>query len=455
MSVPQVPRSGGHLFTLDPARDYPVLDRAEDVYVWDAEGNRYLDAIAGIAVATIGYGRRDVVDAMTAQATRLPYAVGNIFANAPAIRLAERIGAITPGDLDWVHFTSGGSEAVEVALKLARQYHVIRGEPERHVVISRWTSYHGATLATLSVGGSKLRRRVYEPLLLDTPHIPPSYCYRCPWGLTYPSCAIACATELETAIQAAGPERVAAFIAEPVVASVGGAIWPVDEYWPMIREICDRHGILLIADEVVTGFGRTGRDFAVDHWGVVPDLLVMGKGISGGYAPLGAVAIRTPIREAFEEHGAAFEHIFTFGGNPVAATAGLAVLDVWQRERLTDHVAELAPGFTAALEPLRRLPFVGDVRTIGFMAGIELVADRETRRPFPPAARVAAKAREAGLRAGIVTYPGTGMAEGADGRPAGDIISLYPPLTFQPSHIAEMSERLADAFTQLGRDLER
>jgi adenosylmethionine-8-amino-7-oxononanoate aminotransferase len=291
-------------------------------------------------------------------------------------------------------------------------------------------------------------------MLLDMPHIPPSYCYRCPWGLTYPSCGIACATELETAILAAGPERVAAFIAEPVVASVGGAIWPVGEYWPMIREICDRYGVLLIADEVVTGFGRTGRDFAVDHWGVVPDLLVMGKGISGGYAPLGAVAIRTAIRTAFEEHGAAFEHIFTFGGNPVAAAAGLAVLDVWERERLTDHVAELAPGFTAALEPLRRLPFVGDVRTIGFMAGIELVADRETRRPFPPAARVAVKAREAGLRAGIVTYPGTGMAEGADGRPAGDIISLYPPLTFQPSDIAEMGDRLADAFTQLGRELD-
>ena len=454
MTGPNRRAARGHLFTLDPSREYPVLDRAEGVYVWDAEGRRYLDAIAGIGVATIGYGRREVVDAMAEQAARLPYAVGNIFSNAPAIRLAERIGTLTPGDLDWVHFTSGGSEAVEVALKLARQYHVIRGAPERQVIISRWTSYHGATLGTLSVGGSKLRGRVYEPLLLDTPHIPPSYCYRCPWGLTYPSCGITCATELDAAIRAAGPERVAAFIAEPVVASVGGAIWPVDEYWPMIREICDRHGVLLIADEVVTGFGRTGRDFAVDHWGVVPDLLVMGKGMSGGYAPLGAVAIRAPIRAAFEEQGAAFEHIFTFGGNPVSAAAGLAVVDVWERERLTEHVAELGPGFAAALEPLRRFPFVGDVRTLGFMAGIEFVEDRETRRPFPPEARVAAKAREAGLQAGIVTYPGTGMAEGPGGRPAGDIISLYPPLTFQPSHIVEMGARLADAFARLDRELD-
>lgn len=439
----------GALFTLDPARAYPILDRADGVYVWDTDGRRHLDAIAGIGVANVGYGRDEVVAAMTEQAARLPYAVGNIFGNEPAIRLAADIARLTPGDLDFVHFTSGGSEAVEVALKMARQYHVLRGEPERSTFISRWTGYHGATLWGLTVGGSKLRRRVYEPLLADTPHIRAPYCFRCPWPDAHPDCGRPAADELEAAIVAAGPGRVAAFIAEPIVASVGGALRPPDDYWPRIREICDRHGVLLIADEVVTGFGRTGRTFALDHWDVVPDLLVMGKGISGGYAPLGAVAVRAGIRAAFADAGAAFEHIFTFGGNPIATAAAGAVLAIWEREHLTDNVVNLEPAFRAALDRLREHPFVGDVRVSGFMAGIEFVADRETAEPFPPAMRFGARIRDAGLRNGVVTYPGSGMADGA----RGDIISLYPPLTFDESHIAELAERLEATFTEVEHTL--
>jgi adenosylmethionine-8-amino-7-oxononanoate aminotransferase len=441
--------AGSAFFTLDPARTYPVLDRADGVRVWDRDGRAYLDAIAGIAVANIGYGRDEVVDAMAAQAARLPYAVGNIFDNEPALRLADRIATLTPGDLDFVHFTSGGSEAVEVALKLARQYHLLNGEPDRSVFVSRWTSYHGATIGGLTVGGSRLRRRAYEPLLPETPHIRAPYCYRCPWPEAHPACAVPAADELEAAIVAAGPGRVAAFIAEPIVASVGGAIRPPDAYWPRIREICDRHGVLLIVDEVVTGFGRTGRRFAVDHWGVVPDLLVMGKGLSGGYAPLGAVAVRAGIREAFAAAGSAFEHIFTFGGNPVATAAGLAVLDIWEREGLTERVSALESRFRAALDRLREHPFVGDVRVSGFMAGIELVADRATLAPFPPEVHVGARVREAGLRNGIVTYPGSGMADGW----RGDVISLYPPLTFGEGDISEMSERLEATFVEVGREI--
>lgn len=437
------------LFTLDPRRLYPILDRAEDVYVWDTEGNRYLDAIAGIGVANIGYGRAAVAEAMADQAARLPFAVGNIFANAPALRLASAIARLTPGDLNWVHFTSGGSEAVEVAIKLARQYHVERGQPERDQIISRWTSYHGATLAALAVGGSQLRRLKYLPLLPDWPHIPPAYCYRCPWERTYPSCDVICASELERAIQAAGPERVAAFIAEPIVASVGGAIAPVPEYFPTVRKICDRYGVLFIADEVVTGFGRTGVNFAVELWGVVPDILVMGKGVSGGYAPLGAVAVRDEIHGVFVEKGVPFEHIFTFGGNPISAAAALAVLQIWERERLVENVASLEGKFHEALEELRAFSFVGDIRSIGFMAGIEFVSDRTSREPFPAERRVAALVREAGLRHGIVTYPGTGMADGK----RGDIISLYPPLTFSAARIDEMAERLRATFADVEEEL--
>jgi len=441
--------TAGALFTLDPTRVYPILERAEGVHVWDTDGRRYLDGIAGIAVVNVGYGREEVVAAMAEQAARLPFAVGNIFANEPAIRLAGEIVRFTPGDLDFVHFTSGGSEAVEVALKLARQFHVLRGEPGRSVVISRWTSYHGATLGGLSVGGSKLRRRVYEPMLLNTPHIRGPYCYRCPWPEAHPACGLPAAQELEAAIVAAGPDRVAAFIAEPIVASVGGAIRPPDEYWPAIRAICDRHGVLLIADEVVTGFGRTGRFFGVDHWGVVPDLLVMGKGVSGGYAPLGAVAVRAPIRAAFVEAGAAFEHIFTFGGNPVATAAGLAVLEIWEREGVTERVAALGPVLRGALDRLREHSFVGDIRVSGFMAAIEFVADRETREPFPSEHKIGARVREAGLRNGLVSYPGSGMADGI----RGDIISLYPALTFTEDHIAELAERLEATFSEVEREL--
>ena len=442
-------RERNALFTLDPTRAYPVLDRAEGVYVWDADGRRFLDAIAGIGVVNIGYGRDEVISAMAEQAGRLPYAVPNIFANAPAIQLADEIARFTPGDLDFVHFTSGGSEAVEVALKMARQYHVLRGEPERSVLISRWTSYHGATIGALMVGGSKLRRRVYEPLLPETPHIRTPYCYRCPWPQAHPACGIPAADELETAIARAGSDRVAAFIAEPIVASVGGAIRPPDDYWPRIREICDRYGVLLIVDEVVTGFGRTGRFFAVDHWDVVPDLLVMGKGLSGGYAPLGAVAARANIRRAFVQAGAPFEHIFTFGGNPISCAAALAVLEIWEREELTEHVALMEDALRTALEPLREYAFVGDIRVSGLMAGIEFVADRSTREPFPADAGVGSRVREAGLLNGIVTYPGSGMAN----RARGDIVSLYPPLTFTTGHIAELAQGLKATFIEIGPEL--
>jgi adenosylmethionine-8-amino-7-oxononanoate aminotransferase len=439
-----------HLFTLDPTRVYPVLERADGVHVWDTDGNRYLDAVAGLGVVNIGYGRVEVAEAIAAQAAKMPFNAGNIFSNVPAIQLAAAIAEITPGDLNFVHFTSGGSEAVEVALKMARQFHVERGEPSRDKVIGRWTSYHGATLGGLSVGGAVGRRAKYVPMLLDMPHIPPIYCYRCPWGLTYPTCEVTCGDELEREILRVGPDRVAAFIAEPIVASVGGAIQPQPEYFPKIREICDRYGVLLIVDEVITGFGRTGRNFGIEHYGVVPDLMVMGKGISSGYAPLAAVAVRDHVRAVFAEKGVAFEHIFTYGGSPVAAAAGIAVVDILRRERLAEHAEELAPVLASTLDGLREFPFVGDVRSIGFMAGIEFVADRETRAPFPAAAKVAVRVREASLRNGIVTYPGTGMADGK----SGDIISLYPPLTFTLDDIADMGDRLRATFADVGRELE-
>jgi adenosylmethionine-8-amino-7-oxononanoate aminotransferase len=440
---------GDALFTLDPRRHYPTLVGGEGCHVWDDQGHRYLDAIAGIAVVNLGYGRTDVVRAIAAQATALPFAVSNIFGNRPAQELAARIAALTPGDLDHVHFTSGGSEAVEVALKMARQYHVVRGEPDRTVFISRWTSYHGATLGALTVGGSRLRRRAYQPLLMDTPHIPVVNSYRHGGSQSFADSGEWYAAQLESAILEAGPGNVAAFIAEPIVASVGGTLAPPDDYFPLVREICDRYGVLLIIDEVVTGFGRTGRTFAVDHWGVVPDLMAMGKGISGGYAPLGAVAARSHVRQVFTDAGATFEHIFTFGGNPVSMAAGVAVLDAWRDEDVLGNVARVSGPFAAALEPLQRFPFVGDIRVRGLMAGIEFVADRGTKEPFEPGIGFGGRIRDAGLRNGVVTYPGSGVADGL----RGDIISLYPPLVISPTELQELSERLQATFEEVAAGL--
>jgi adenosylmethionine-8-amino-7-oxononanoate aminotransferase len=442
-------RGSSHLFSLDPARSYPVLTRGEGAHVWDSGGRRYLDAIAGIAVMNLGYGRHEIIGAMARQAELLPFAAGNIFTNEPAERLAAELAALAPAGLNWVHFSSGGSEANEVAFKLARQYHVERGDPHRHLIVSRWTSYHGATLATLAASGNPGRRRKYQPLLLDFPHIAASYCYRCPFGHSYPSCELACARDLELAIERVGAERIAAFVAEPVVASVGGAIEPVPEYFPIIRDICDRHGILLIADEIVTGLGRTGTNFGMDRWGITPDIITVGKGASAGYTPLGAAIIHDRIREVFASRRVPFEHIFTFGGNPISAAVGLAVLALWRDEDVLGNVQRVAGIFRDALEDLRRYDFVGDVRSTGLMGGIEFVADRDTRAPFPPERAVAHMVKEAGLANGIITYPGTGMA----GDVGGDIISLYPPLTFTPQDIDEMHDRLTATFDTVAATL--
>ncbi|MDX2414450.1 MAG: aminotransferase class III-fold pyridoxal phosphate-dependent enzyme, partial [Desulfobacterales bacterium] len=278
------PDEHSHLFTLDPTRNYPRLVRGEGVYVYDDQGKQYLDAIAGIGVVSIGYGRERVANAIASQAARLPYVAPNIFCNEPADRLADYIALLLPGDIKSIHFTSGGSEAVEAAIKIGRQYYYERGLKSKHLVISRWTSYHGATLGALSATGMHGRRKKFAPYLCDWPHISPAYCYRCPFGKAYPGCELPCARELERTIDQVGADKVMAFIAEPIVGAAGAALVPPPEYWPVVRDICNRHDILLIADEVITGFGRTGKPFAVNHWDVVPDMITMAKGLSGGYS---------------------------------------------------------------------------------------------------------------------------------------------------------------------------
>ena len=440
------PDEYSHLFTLDPSRDYPCLIRGEGVYVYDDQGKQYLDAIAGIGVVTIGYGRKRVADAIASQAARLPYVAPNIFSNEPADRLADYIALLLPGDLEYVHFTSGGSEAVEAAIKIGRQYYYEQGLKSKHLVISRWTSYHGATLGALSATGMHGRRKKFAPHLCDWPHISPAYCYRCPFGKTYPGCELPCARELERTIDEVGADNVMAFIAEPIVGAAGAALVPPPEYWPVVRDICNRHNILLIADEVITGFGRTGKPFAVNHWDVVPDMITMAKGLSGGYASLGAVGVSTKIRRVFEEKSIPFDHVFTFMANPISTAAAYEVLQIWEEEKLTEQAARMHGYLFEQLTGLKQNhPMIGDVRGLGLMAGLELVADTSTREPFPIEKSVAKMVGQIALKNGLVIYPASGVVDGV----RGDIISLFPPLIFSRQNVDELIDKLDKTFTEV------
>jgi adenosylmethionine-8-amino-7-oxononanoate aminotransferase len=426
--------SGNRVFQRRFGHDYPIVNRGEGVYLFDKQGRRYLDAAGGALVVNIGHGVEEVVAAMAEQAGRVAFVHGTQFSADVLEAYSDALAEISPFDDPRVYLVSGGSEAVETALKLARQLCLARGEADRFKIIARWSSYHGATLGALSASGRTPLRRPYAPMLIDMPHIPPAYCYRCPFGQTYPSCGIACANALEEEILRQGTDTVAAFIAEPVVGATLAAAVPPPEYWPRIRDICDRHAVLLIADEVMTGMGRTGRWFGVDHWGVVPDILVTAKGASGGYYPLGLVIVKAELVETLRERVGGFAHGFTYANGPMGAAVGLSVLRYLQKHDLVAASSRQGALLLERLEPLRELSMVGDVRGLGLMAGVELVADKASKRPFPRADGVAERVQAAALAHGINVYFGSGLADGVDG----DALLLGPPFTVNVEQIAEI-----------------
>ncbi len=436
------------LFPRSFRKAYPQAIRGEGCYVFTADGKKYLDAAGGAAVVTIGHGVAAIGRAMAEQACRLAFTHTSQFHTDVAERLAVRLRELAPPafrDAGRVYFTSGGSEATETAIKLCRQYFVERGEPSRTRVVSRWQSYHGSTLGALAASGNLRRRALYVPLLADWGHIPPCFCYRCPLGLTYPDCDVACADELEKLLRAVGPESVAAFIFEPVVGATLGAAVPPEGYLRRIAEICRRYGILLIADEVMTGIGRTGTHFAVGHWGIVPDLILFGKGVAGGYAPLGGVLVAPRVAETIASGSGAFEHGFTYQAHPVAMAAGLAVLDYIEQHRLFERVAGAARELFQALEPLKRHPQVGDIRGLGLLVGLEFVRDAATREPFPQEANFAERIRQAAFDEGVTTYPIQGCVDGE----RGDHILLAPPFIISSDEIREIGRALDRAITRV------
>ncbi|HKX34901.1 MAG TPA: aminotransferase class III-fold pyridoxal phosphate-dependent enzyme [Actinomycetota bacterium] len=433
-----------HVFHRVLSRPLPRAVRGEGVWIEDAEGKRYLDGAGGAIVVNVGHGDRSLVDAMAQQSARTSYVHGTAFTTEALESYADAVAPVLPLDDPRIYPVSGGSEAVETAIKLARAFHLARGEDSRTLVIGRRASYHGNTLGALDVGGKEGLRRPYAPWLGRFRHVEAAYEYRCTMPEHPNACGSAHAAALESVILEAGPGKVAAFIAEPVSGATLGAAVPTDDYWPAIAEVCTRHGVLLIADEVMTGFGRTGRWFGVDHWGVRPDVLTAGKGSTSGYFPFGFAACSGEVFETVRETG--FVHGFTWSHNGVGAAVAHAML----RRLIEDGLVEastrrgerLLKALAAALEPD---PAVGDVRGIGLMIGIELVADRTTKAPFPRTRRVTEEVVGVARDAGLLLYSSTGHVNGVDG----DLLMLGPPFVISDAECDLVVERTAAAISSL------
>ena len=431
----------------DLARAYPTLVRGEGIYLFDADGNRYIDGSGGSAAVTaIGHAVPEVLEAMIAQASQLAYAPTHAF-TTDAIETCARliIEEFAPPEFARVWFVSGGSEATDNALKMAIQYHRERGNGTKHLIIGRRQSFHGATIAALAVGGNAGRRRPFASILPPAEHI--SACN--PYRDADPD---ARADELERAIAQLGPENVAAFIAEPFVGATLGAMPASPGYFARIREICDRYDVLFIADEVMTGFGRTGKPWGLDHWGVTPDLITCAKGISGGYAPLGAVLARPEFVDEIRSRSGSFVIGHTASGNPLSTAVGAAVLTYILDNGLIDNAARAGAYFKRRLQELAdHHDIIGDVRGEGLLLGVELVIDREAKTPFPPQWGVGKRVGAATLARGLVSYPGTGTFDGV----IGDHLLYAPPLTITESQIDDLITILDESLRVVRSDLAR
>jgi adenosylmethionine-8-amino-7-oxononanoate aminotransferase len=438
-----------HVFHRHLLQTPPVAVSATGMTIRDSAGREYLDACGGAAVSCLGHGHPDVLAAMHAQIDCLAYAHTSFFSSEVAEALADELVGGAPEGMSHAYFVSGGSEAVESALKMARQYFLEIGQPQRTRFIARRQSYHGNTLGALAVGGNEWRREPFAPLLMPAIHVSPCHAYRDQRpGETVQAYAERLAAELEAAIVEQGPDRVIAFVAETVVGATAGAVTPVPGYFRKVREVCDRHGVLLILDEVMCGMGRTGTLYACEQEGVVPDLVTVAKGLGGGYQPVGAVLAQRKIVEAMSQGSGFFQHGHTYLGHPVACAAALAVQQVIRRDGLLAKVRDHGAAFATMLrDALGGHPHVGDIRGRGFFWGIELVADRERKTPFDPALKVNAKVKNEAMARGLMCYPSGGTVDGR----FGDHILLAPPFIASCRDLEAITSRLADAIQAVTR----
>lgn len=436
------------LFSRNLRKTFPVAVRGEGCWIHTADGRRLLDAAGQAAVISIGHGVAEIGQAMAKQSSEIAFAHTSQFHSESAEKLAARLLALAPSNFrngGRVYFTSGGSEATETAIKLARQFHLEQSQRERFRVVSRRQSYHGSTLGAMTVSGNVARRIAYQPMLAEWGHIAPCFPYHRPVGKALAEYALECANDLDSYLDGNDEKSVAAFIFEPVVGATLGAAVPPDGYAQRIVEICRRRGILLIADEVMTGMGRTGKPFAVEHWQVEPDMILTGKGIASGYSPLGAVIVAPHVVAAFERGSAAFQHGFTYQSHPVATAAGNAVLDYLEQHRLIDRVTPAGEDLTLQLAPLLSHPNVGDVRGLGLLLGVEFVKDKSTREPFPKQDNIAERIRQAALEESVLVYPTQGCVDGE----RGDHVLLAPPFIVTREESAIITRALEAAVAKV------
>ncbi|MFW8594207.1 aspartate aminotransferase family protein [Cribrihabitans neustonicus] len=435
-----------HVFPRHTKASLPTAVAGEGCYLIDADGKRYFDGSGGAAVSCLGHSDAEVIAAVQKQAGKLAFAHTGFMTSDPAEALADLLIEHAPGDLDRVYFVSGGSEATEAAIKLARQYHMERGAPQRRHLIARRQSYHGNTLGALAAGGNAWRRQQFDPLLIGVSHIAPCYEYvdRAEGESSF-EYGQRVANELEAEILRLGEDTVMAFMAEPVVGATAGAVPAVEGYFKRIREICDQYGVLLILDEVMCGMGRTGHLFACEADGVAPDILCIAKGLGAGYQPIGAMLCTKAIYEAIEQGSGFFQHGHTYIGHPVATAAGLAVVKALTGRGLVQRSAKMGEKLQAALEErFGQHPNVGDIRGRGLFRGLELVADRATKQPFDPKLGLAGKIKKAAFEAGLICYPMPGTRDGRNG----DHILLAPPFIITGEQIGEVVDKLESAIGQ-------
>ncbi|MCC7532270.1 MAG: aspartate aminotransferase family protein [Candidatus Melainabacteria bacterium] len=437
-------------------KNYPTVASAKGVRITDTDGRSYLDACSGAIVANLGHGLSEITDAINEQLQKVAFAHTSQFVSEAGLELAKKVVEMTPPGFKKgarAYFMSGGSEAVETAIKMARSYFVHQGDNQRTICFSRWQSYHGSTFGALSVTGHPARRKPYVPMLRSPSHISADYRYRCMCGFgpgccASDECSIAHADELEAAIVFAGPENVMAFIAEPIVGATLGAAVPGRAYFPRIREICNKYGILLIADEVMTGLGRTGTTFGMNHFDVEPDIIALGKGMAAGYQPLAAVLGSGRVVKAFEDSTGVFEHGFTYSAHPVSCAAGLAAIDYVQKHDLINKVSQREHAFFKQASELLKTGIIGDIRGKGFMMGLEFVKNVDTKEPFSADLRVSQLVAQEAMKNGLLVYPGSGFIDGVNG----DHIMIAPPFTVsddEMSEIFELLERSLNAVAKL------
>jgi adenosylmethionine-8-amino-7-oxononanoate aminotransferase len=441
-----------HILHRQTGHSYPVAASGHGVTIRDVDGKEYIDASGGAAVSCLGHSHPDVLAAMHEQLDRLAYAHTSFFTTQVAEELADDLAAHAPNGIGHVFYVSGGSEAVEAALKLARQYFVERGEPQRRYIIARRQSYHGVTLGALAIGGREWQRKQFAPLLIETHHVSPAYEYRGRRADETPQAYGArLADELEAKIHELGGDNVIAFVAETIVGATLGAVPAVPGYFKRVRDICDRHGILLILDEVMCGMGRTGTLHACEQEGISPDLMAIAKGLGGGYAPIGALLVQDNIFDAVAAGSGAFQHSHTYMGHPLACAAALAVQRVIRRDDLLANVRAQGAYLSRRLkERFGNHPFVGDVRGRGLFQGLELVADRDTREPFDPERKLHARVKREAMARGLMVYPMGGTVDGA----RGDHVLLAPPFIVDAPLVDTIVERLGEAIDAATGDVE-